>query len=29
MNADGTHIRNVTRTMLYDSYPDWGPAPED
>jgi TolB protein len=29
MNADGTHIRNVTRTDLYDSYPDWGPVPED
>jgi TolB protein len=29
MNADGSHIRHVTRTVLYDSYPDWGPAPED
>jgi TolB protein len=29
MNADGTHIRHVTRTVLYDTYPDWGPAPED
>ena len=25
MRADGTHIRRVTRTTLYDSYPDWGP----
>ena len=23
---DGTHERAVTRTVLYDSYPDWGPA---
>ena len=29
MRADGTHIRQVTKTELYDSYPDWGPAPED
>jgi Tol biopolymer transport system component len=29
MNADGTRIRHVTRTPLYDSYPDWGPAPQD
>jgi TolB protein len=29
MRADGTHIRPVTRTLLYDSYPDWGPDPED
>lgn len=28
MRADGTHIRNITRTELYDSYPDWGPDPE-
>jgi Tol biopolymer transport system component len=27
MRADGTAIRRVTRTDLYDSYPDWGPAP--
>lgn len=26
MRVDGTHIRHVTRTVLYDSYPDWGPA---
>lgn len=25
MRADGTHIEPVTRTVLYDSYPDWGP----
>ena len=24
--ADATRIRPVTRTALYDSYPDWGPA---
>jgi Tol biopolymer transport system component len=29
MKADGTHIRNLTRTQLYDSYPDWGPDPDD
>ena len=29
MNADGSHIRHLTRTVLYDSYPDWGPAAED
>jgi hypothetical protein len=29
MNADGTHIRHVARTVLYDSYPDRGLAPED
>jgi TolB protein len=27
MRVDGTHERAVTRTVLYDSYPDWGPAP--
>jgi TolB protein len=27
MRANGTHIRHVTRTVLYDSYPDWGPDP--
>jgi TolB protein len=26
MRADGTHIRRVTHTLLYDSYPDWGPG---
>ena len=25
MRADATHIRNITRSVLYDSYPDWGP----
>jgi TolB protein len=25
MRADGTRIRHLTRTVLYDSYPDWGP----
>ena len=25
MRADGTRIRPLTRTVLYDSYPDWGP----
>jgi len=29
MRADGTHIRNITRTQLYDSYPDWGPDPDN
>ncbi len=24
MRADGTHARNITRSVLYDSYPDWG-----
>jgi Tol biopolymer transport system component len=28
MRVDGTHMRQVTRTVLYDSYPDWGPDPE-
>jgi TolB protein len=27
MRVDGTHMRHVTRTVLYDSYPDWGPRP--
>ena len=28
MRADGSsNIRPVTATVLYDSYPDWGPAP--
>lgn len=26
MNVDGTNVQHVTRTELYDSYPDWGPA---
>jgi TolB protein len=26
MRVDGTHERPVTRTALYDSNPDWGPA---
>jgi hypothetical protein len=25
MRANGTTIRKVTRTELYDSYPHWGP----
>lgn len=25
MRANGTHVRNITRSVLYDSYPDWGP----
>lgn len=29
MRVDGTHERAVTRTVLYDSYPDWGPALDD
>jgi TolB protein len=28
INVDGTHERPVTQTVLYDSYPDWGPKPE-
>jgi TolB protein len=27
MRVDGSHIRPVTQTLLYDSYPDWGPDP--
>jgi TolB protein len=27
MRVDGTHEHAVTRTELYDSYPDWGPRP--
>jgi Tol biopolymer transport system component len=27
MWVDGTHIRNITHSVLYDSYPDWGPRP--
>ncbi len=26
MRTDGSNIRPLTRTVLYDSYPDWGPA---
>jgi Tol biopolymer transport system component len=26
MRVDGTHEQAVTQTVLYDSYPDWGPA---
>jgi len=29
MRADGTHIRNITESVLYDSYPDWGPAVDE
>jgi Tol biopolymer transport system component len=29
MRVDGTGERAVTRTELYDSNPDWGPAPDD
>jgi Tol biopolymer transport system component len=29
MRVDGTHEQAVTRTVLYDSYPDWGSAPSD
>lgn len=25
MRTNGTHVHRVTRTRLYDSYPDWGP----
>lgn len=28
MRVDGTDERPVTRTDLYDSYPDWGPSPQ-
>jgi len=27
MRVDGSHVRNLTRTGRYDSYPDWGPRP--
>ena len=27
MRTNGTHVRPVTETVLYDSYPDWGPKP--
>jgi TolB protein len=26
LRADGTHLRRLTRTRAYDSYPDWGTA---
>jgi len=26
MNTDGTHLRRVTKTRLWESAPDWGPA---
>jgi len=29
MRVDGTHERLMTRTELYDSYPDWGPKVSD
>jgi TolB protein len=29
MRSDGTHIRQLTHTVLYDSFPDWGPLPEN
>jgi TolB protein len=29
MRVDGSHVKQVTKTELYDSYPDWGPAPDD
>jgi len=25
MRTDATHVRNITRSLLYDSLPDWGP----
>lgn len=27
MHSDGTHLQRVTRSRLWDSAPDWGPAP--
>jgi Tol biopolymer transport system component len=27
MHADGTHLRQLTRTSAWDSAPDWGPSP--
>ena len=27
LRADGTDARPVTRTRLWDTTPDWGPAP--
>jgi TolB protein len=29
MRSDATHIRNITHSVLYDSYPDWGPKVSD
>ncbi|MDP9220506.1 MAG: hypothetical protein M3P23_08200 [Actinomycetota bacterium] len=29
MNVDGTHVRRVTNNALWDSRPDWGPAPNN
>lgn len=29
MRTDGTHEHAVTQTVLYDSYPDWGPRVDD
>jgi Tol biopolymer transport system component len=29
IRVNGTHERAVTQTVLYDSYPDWGPAPSN
>jgi hypothetical protein len=29
MRADGTHIHNITESVLYDSYPDWGPRVDE
>jgi TolB protein len=28
MNVDGTRERPLTQTVLYDSFPDWGPRPD-
>jgi TolB protein len=28
IHVDGTHERPVTQTVLYDSFPDWGPKSE-
>jgi Tol biopolymer transport system component len=28
MKVDGTRERPLTQTMLYDSFPDWGPRPD-
>jgi TolB protein len=28
MKVDGTHERPLTQTLLYDSFPDWGPRPD-
>ena len=29
LRANGTYVRHLTRTVLYDSYPDWGPELDD